>query len=304
MKTLPFTRIPVAVAALLGAALLMPLGAAAQAICSAPHSSPTLVESGTNRTLPQGQGWVQVSTSINRAERGFNPNGDRQDFIGGSVFHTRSLYFTASYGVIEGLEVWGQLPVHWLEADASNGSSVKKGLGDLRAAVRVSPAILGYEAPVALRFGFKQPGQTFPVDATELPLSEGQRDYEVSVESGISPTWLPVHVSGWVGYRWRETDHDREHDPGNETFAHLSLGRQFTDVFALQLGFDALWGETPYDQGLELRRQSRQLYQVSPTLSFVTGPGTLQATIPIPIAGENLPAGYGASVGYQIGWGR
>jgi hypothetical protein len=161
----------------LGLALAGPV--TGQAICSAPHSSPTLAQSGAIRTMPRGAGWIQLSLSGQRATEGFNPAGARQDFIGNSEFVTRSAYLTGAYGVLKGLEVWAQLPVHRLTVDGSGGSSEGSGIGDIRAALRASPALAGLEVPVALRVGVKLPGSDFPVDPRLLPLTEGQRDLEV-----------------------------------------------------------------------------------------------------------------------------
>ncbi|MDZ7780636.1 MAG: hypothetical protein U5R14_12005 [Gemmatimonadota bacterium] len=291
-------------ASIVAAAALFPTTTEAQAICSAPHSSPTLSESASIRTLPSGEGWVQLSTSFTTATESFNPTGDRQDFLGGSTFDTRSAFLTASYGVTRGLEIWGQVPVHRLRTEGGNGGvSRSTGLGDIRTAVRVSPALVGVEAPVALRLGYKQPGSDFPIDATELPLTEGQRDVEVSVESGWAPVESPFYVSGWAGYRWRSENTDTEHQPGDEVFAHLAIGGTL-GVLGWELGVDGLWGGTPVDQGLRLSSQDRQLIQIVPTIASFVGPGNLEITAPIPVSGRNLPASYGLSVGYRIGWGR
>lgn len=289
---------------MVAAAALLPTSAQAQAICSAPHSSPTLSESASTRTLPSGEGWVQLSTSFSSATESFNPFGTREDFIGGTTYDTRSAYLTASYGVTRGLEIWGQVPVHRLRTEGGNGGvSQSTGFGDIRTALRVSPALVGMEAPVALRVGYKEPGSSFPIDATELPLTEGQRDVEVSLESGWSPDESQLFVSGWAGYRWRAENTKNEHKPGNEVFAHVAVGGTL-GVLGWQVGVDGLWGGTPVDQGLELSSQDRQLIQIVPTIASFVGPGNLELSVPIPVTGQNLPASYGASIGYRIGWGR
>ena len=102
------TRRPAASVLLLA---LAPASLAAQAICSAPHSSPTLAQSGAIGTMPPGSGWLQLSVLGQRATEAFNPLGERQRFVGVSEFVTRSAYLTAAYGVTDGVEIWGQLPV-------------------------------------------------------------------------------------------------------------------------------------------------------------------------------------------------
>jgi len=293
----------VSAASLAFVALAAPSSATGQAICSAPHSSPTLLQGAGNRTLPTGAGWIQLSTAYNRAGESFNPFGDRQGFLAESVFRTRSAYLTAAYGLVRGLELWGQIPVHNLGTEATNGSSSKTGLGDLRMAVRLSPALFGLEAPVAVRVGYKMPGADFPVDATELPLTEGQDDFEVSIESGLQGDRLPVFIAGWVGHRWRSENVAAGHRPGDETFAHLAVGGSAGRV-GWQLGVDALWGGVPTDQGLRLVGQKRRMVQIVPSLATRAGPGTLEASAPVPVSGRNLPAGYTLSVGYRWAWGQ
>lgn len=281
---------------------ILPAGLSAQAICSAPHSSPTLTQSGAIRTMPAGAGWAQLSLSGQRATEGFNPLGERQDFIGGSEFVTRSVYLTGAYGLREGLEVWAQLPVHRLSVDGSAGSSEGSGIGDIRAAVRVGPALLGYELPVAVRLGVKLPGNDFPVDPRLLPLTEGQRDLEVSVESGWSGMGVPVYVVGWVGYRWRGENETAGFQPGDERFAHAAIGGELGPV-SVELGVDALWGLAPNEQGLTLDGARRRLVQILPTVGADVWKGRLEMTAPVSVSGRNLPADRGVSLGYRVAWG-
>ena len=292
-------------AALALAALALAVGAgtaSAQAICSAPHTSPMLVQSGAIGTLPGGAGWVQLSLYARDTDHGFNPLGDRQDFIGGSRFETRSLYLTAAYGVRDGLELWGQVPAHWLSVGGAAGTSEGRGIGDVRAALRASPALFGYEAPVAVRLGLKVPVERLPVDARDFPLTEGQTDVELSVESGWTTDDLPIYVAGWVGHRWRGENTDERLRPGNEWFAHATVGGAVGRLSA-QLAVDAMWGGAPIDQGLELTSSRRRLVQLVPTVGADLGPGRLELTTPIDVAGRNLPAGVGFSLGYRAVWG-
>ncbi len=126
--------------------------------------------------------------------------------------------------------------------DGPAGSSHSNGFGDIRGAVRVSPELFSiYDLPVAVRAGFKVSGSEFPVDATEIPLSEGQRDIDLSVESGWSSLEHPIYAVGWIGYRWRAENEKVEYEPDNEIFAHAAVGGTLA-AFHLELGVDALWG--------------------------------------------------------------
>lgn len=283
-------------------AILLPLPLSAQAICSAPHSSPTLTQSGAIRTLPAGAGWAQVSVYGQRSTEGFDHFGDRVAFLANSTFEVRSVFLTAATGITEGLELWVQAPIHNLSIDGAGGASDAFGLGDLRGAVRLSPALFGVEVPLALRAGVKIPGSDFPVAATELPISEGQIDWEVSLESGWSSIDLPVYVVGWLGYRWRTMNDDVGYDPGDEAFAHAAVGG-FVGSFNWELGVDGLWGGAPFESGLTLPSGARRLVQLLPTVGTEIGPGQLELTVPVPVAGRNLPAGFGVSLGYRTTWG-
>lgn len=281
---------------------LLPGRGRAQAICSAPHSSPTLAQSGSVRTLPQGAGWVQVSAYSQQANEFFNHLGTSQPFLADSEFDTRSLFLTGAVGLLEGLELWAQLPIHRLRVEAASGNSTSTGVGDIRVATRMAPELLGLDLPLALRAGVKVPGSDFPVDATVLPLSEGQTDLEVSLESGTELGELPLYLMGWVGYRWRGENGEAARKPGNERYAHLALGGT-AGGFAWELAADGLWGAAPEAQGITLEGERRRLIQIMPTIGYEVGGGRLELASQIPVHGRNLPNGVGLSLGYRYAWG-
>jgi hypothetical protein len=285
---------------------LVTLGANAQgqAICSAPHSSPVLAQGGTIRTLPPGSGWFQVSALRQVSTEFFGPGGERLPFLGSGRVRTHSVYATAAVGVTRGVDVWGQIPAHSLVSANESGSSSRVGIGDPRLSVRVGTEVIGAgQIPVSLRGGLKIPGSDFPVDATIIPLSEGQRDWELSVESGTTLPGLPVYVLGWVGYRWREFNETSQRKPGNEVFTHVGLGSR-AGRFHAELGIEMLFGGTPTELGVELPSGRRELFQLQPTLGYRLGRGTLEFTGLIPVAGQNLPTGASGSVGYRVAWGE
>ena len=284
-------------------AVLFPLSLAGQAICTAPHSSPTLSQGGSISTLAPGGGWAQISLYRQRSVSAFNQNGDRQDFLAQSEFLTRSVFLTASVGVVEGLDVWAQMPIHNLDVAGDGGNSASSGVGDLRLAARISSEILGFESPVGLRFSGKFPASTFPVDATILPLTEGQRDFDIALESGRAFDFLPIYRVGWVGYRWRGQNGKTNYVPGDEGFGHLAVGGS-VDALAWEIGADGLWGGAPVVSGLPLAdEQARRFFQIVPTVGYGVGPGTVEVSVQIPLAGRNLPTGVGVGVGYRTTWG-
>lgn len=275
---------------------------AAQAVCSAPHSSPTLAPSGAIRTLPAGAGWVQLSLYGQRADEFYSHLGERQPFLASSEFNTRSVFVTGAVGLVDGVELWAQVPTHHLRVEATGGGSVTTGLGDLRVAARIGPELIGMDLPLAVRAGLKVPGSDFPVDATVLPLTEGQTDLELSVESGRRLGSLPLYVMGWVGYRWRGANREAAREPGDERYAHLALGGLLGDV-SWEVATDGLWGRAPLAHGIRLEGERRRLVQLLPTVGVGLGPGRLEFTGQIPLAGRNLPSGVGMSLGYRMTWG-
>ena len=275
---------------------------AAQAICSAPHSSPTLSQSGEIGTLEPGTGWIQLSFNAQWATQFYNSDGSKSPFLAESEFTTQSFFLTGSVGLIPGLEVWGQIPRHRLNIDASSGTSTSNGVGDIRVAARLTSELVGLELPVALRIGAKVPGSDFPVDATILPLTEGQTDIEVSLESGTTLGSLPLYVAGWVGYRWRGSNVEAARTPGDERFAHVAVGG-FAGDLSWEVGVDGLFGYAPLAQGIELPAEKRRMVLLQPTLGYTVGPGKLEVTGALPLSGRALPASTGVSAGYRLGFG-
>ncbi len=282
--------------------LLSPLGAGAQAVCSAPHSSPMLSQSGAIGTLEPGAGWFQLSVYGQNATESFNPLGERQSFVAGNRFRTRSAFVTGAVGVVPGLELWAQIPVHRLTVEGPAGSSQGNGVGDVRLAARVGSEVLGLDLPIAVRAGVKLPGGDFPVDARLLPLTEGQTDVEVSIETGHVFSNLPIYAVGWVGHRWRTENATADREPGDEWFGHAAVGGGVGAVH-LELGVDVLRGGTPSAQGFSLDNERRRLVLLVPTVGYDLGPGRLEVTLQSPLSGRNLPAATGLSLGYRALWG-
>ena len=291
--------------ATLGAVLLFLASGEAlhgQAICSAPHSSPTLAQSGSLSTLPQGGGWIQLSAYGQRADQFFSPSGSRQSFLANSEFTTRSVFITGAVGVLDGVELWAQVPVHNLKVEGQGGNSESSGVGDIRVATRLGASLFGLDIPVAARFAAKIPGSDFPVDATVLPLTEGQRDWEVSLESGYAFMQSGLYLMAWTGYRWREVHEEVDRDPGDEIFGHLAVGGTVGPL-SWEIAGDGLWGKAPVSQGFLLVGDARRLIQVLPTVGMAAGPGRLELSAQLPVWGKNLPIGTGVTLGYRLAWG-
>jgi len=275
----------------------------AQALCSAPHSSPELAGGRGLRTLPQGSGWFQASGVRQVSERYFGTGGERRAFLAAGEVTTHALYLTAAVGLVPGVDLWSQVPVLAVRYADRSGERQATGIGDPRLAVRLGPQAWGIGLPVMVRGGLKLPGREFPVDATLIPLSEGQRDWEVSLESGATLGHRAAYLVGWAGYRWREENVAVQRKPGNERFAHLALGSQFHGVHA-EAALQFLSGEAPRYVGVEVPSARRRLLQLQPTLAYPAGPGVVELTGLVSLAGRNLPSGPALSAGYRLAWGR
>jgi hypothetical protein len=284
-----------------------PVPVGAQAVCSAPHTAGGFSGGQSGGRSEPGSGWLQLSGFHQRSDAIFGPEGGRRPLLANGVASTSSLYATASIGVLPGVEAWLQAPIHHLVYEDQVERRSRTGLGDVRAALRITVPALGFPVPVAVRAGVKLPGREFPVDSRVIPLTEGQRDWELSLEHGRSliqetPFAPPaLYTVAWVGYRWRETDHESSRKPGDELFAHLGFSGMLDPVF-WGLDLDALWGRPPVQQRLRLPGAARRLWQVTPSLTMDAGPGDIRAAVQFSLAGENLPTGTSYSLSYRVRW--
>jgi hypothetical protein len=283
-------------------AIIAPAGLAAQAVCSAPHSSPTLSRAGIG-ILPRGAGWVQITGYHARSSDFFGPDGENRPFLSGGKTTTSSVFLTAAGGVVRGVELWIQLPVHRLAFSDETGSLDRVGIGDPRISVRVGLSALGIDGlPVSVRAGIKLPGSDFPVDPDVLPISEGQTDIEVVAEAGrVLTGHYPLHIVGWAGYRRRFRNDARSRKPGDERFARIGAGGPLGSL-RWDLALEGLWGLAPEQQGFILDGARRQLLQVLPTLGWAVGSAAFELTGRLSVSGRNLPSGPSVSAGFLFPW--
>ncbi len=284
---------------LLSAVAATPVVAAAQAVCSAPHSSPTLTRAGIG-TMRPGQGWVQVSLYHSRSDAFYDAAGGTRPFLADGEARTSSAFVSAAIGVIEGIELWLQLPVHRLAFDDATGERRRVGLGDPRISARFGTALIDRpEIPVSVRASLKLPGSDFPVDPNLIPLTEGQTDIEVTAEAGQALAGQALHIVGWLGYRWRFEDGDRARKPGNERFGRLGLGGN-VGTMRWEMAVEALSGLPLEQQGLSLETARRRLVQLAPTIGWNVGGAQLEVSGRLNLSGRNLPSGPSLLAGVLI----
>lgn len=286
----------------LAAGLLLPGGLGAQAICAAPHSSPSLQPSGSIGTIEPLTGWVQFTYFRQRSTEFYNQLGDLQPLLANTAITTNSVFVTSGFGITEGLEVWAQVPIHDLSSTSTAGDADRHGVGDPRFAVRVGSEFFGLSFPLMVRGGVKFAGTSFPVDATIIPLSEGQTDWEVSLESGYYLSGaFPLQIIGSFGYRWRQLNANNGRKPGDERFAYLSVGGPQRG-WRWSVAVEGLWGKAPEDHGLRLPTSKRKLIQLDPSIAYQLGGNEVQVAMTLPLLGRNLAAANAITIGFHMPW--
>lgn len=249
---------------------------------------------------PPGEGWVSVILYHQDTRERFDQAAEERAFFNGGHAVTSALYVTAAVGLAEGVDVWAQVPVLRLQFDDNVRERDRTGIGDVRLYGRVAPLrYLGLGWPVAVRGGVKLPAGDFPREggAEIIPLGEGQRDWELMLEVGHSFHPRPLFVMAWVGYRWREADEELLRDYGDERFFFAQAGGTLGRLGA-RLQVEGLDGVAPEIEGVRIPTARRELFQVTPVVSWAVGPGSLEAGVRIPLHGRNLPAGETVLVGY------
>lgn len=240
---------------------------------------------------PPGSAWVDVTVYHQDTRRQYGRDRQREMFPNAGHAVTTSLFLTGAIGVIRGVDLWVQAPVHRLRYDDFAGNRTNVGLGDPRVFLRVGPELLGLGAvPVALRGGVKVPGGEFEVDAEVIPLGEGQRDLELLVEVGRSFYPRPIWAMGWVGYRWREPNRANERDPGDERFWYAAVGGNVGRL-GWKGAMEGLSGDPWRIQGIRVPTASREMVQTLVSADWPVGPGRIGAGARLPVQGRNLPAG-------------
>jgi hypothetical protein len=282
--------------------------ARAQGSCTVPHGSPATPTNSFVLTEEPGNGWVQLTLFHLNTRNQFDFEGTKREYFSDGHLITTSIITTLVVGVVRGVDVWAQLPLHTLSFAEQTGERSSTGFGDPRFYVRLGPQAFG-AAPgalpvgVAIRAGVKFPGAALPVDQQIIPITEGQRDYELLLEVGKAFQPVPVYAMGWFGYRWREENGKIARDPGDERFAYLAVGTARGPV-TLRVAMQGLWGSPSRLLGLRVPSTRRRMLEILPTVGRRLGPGEVQLGARLPVAGRNLPAGAAFSFGYFLAWGN
>ncbi len=254
-------------------------------------------------------GWLQVSLYHHDTTNRFDPQGHVEPlFNEGGRSITTSVFLTGVLGIINGLDVWGQLPIHRLAFNDISADRESFGFGDPLLHVRISPELAGIKSPVplAIRGGVKLSLGDFPIDSEIVPLTQGQRDWELMVELGHSFYPAPVYTMGWIGYRWRETNHEIERKPGDERFAFFAVGGQYKKL-SWKVSAEGIWGKKWISftgVRIPLAFSERRLVQIMPSVGWQVAGGSIELGGRLPVAGRNLPAGPALFLGYFVRVGK
>lgn len=254
-----------------------------------------------------GTGWVKLQAAHQDSRTRFSREGTITSYDSEDARSlTTTVRLTGALGLWRGLDAWVDVPYHRLAFNDVQADRLQTGVADPRVYLRAGPSLVGVDdlpVAVALRGGVKFPVGTFDVNTEVIPLSEGQRDWDLILEVGKSLHPWPVYVTAWAGYRWREENPTSATKPGDERLFHLAAGGS-VDAFRWKLALDGLFGRPPVrtDFDLVLENDERELVQLMPTVGWQVGPGTVEAGARLPLHGRRFPAGPTVTLGYFWTW--
>lgn len=247
----------------------------------------------------RGIGWFHLAAFHTDTRTRFDFRGDTEPIFADGHIQNLSLFLTTAVGLGGGTDLWAEVPLHRLAYTDALGRREKTGLGDPAFHLRWSPTGWLPEAvpPVAVRGGLRLPVGDFPVEAEVIPLGEGQRDWELILETGASFYPRPIYAQIWLGHRWREQNETSLFKPGNEWFFLSAMGASRGPVGG-KITLEGWHGGIPLQEGIPIASARREMLQALVTGSWNVGGGALEAGARIPLAGKNLPAGPGLILGF------
>jgi outer membrane putative beta-barrel porin/alpha-amylase len=245
-----------------------------------------------------GKGWVSAMVFYHDTRDRYDLLADEGPIPFDGRAKSTAAFVTAAFGLIPNWDLWARASWNRLVfTDAADDRSTT-GFGDANVWLRVAPLrYLGIHTPFAVRGGVKLPTGNSPVDAEIIPLGEGQTDWEIIAELGHSFWPRPYYISGWAGYRWRQRNDESFKDPGEEIFYLAQIGGA-AGRFQFKAIAEGWNGQTPRLEGLSVRSARRKYLQITPTVGWDTGQGTLEVGWREPLLGRNLPAGGALVISY------
>lgn len=251
-----------------------------------------------NAQWPAGQGnyWVKVSTYYHQATESFRPDGEKLPFFNSDAVSTaKAVFVEGLVGITDKLDFWVQVPYFDLSFNDIADDRASSNLGDIRLSARYNLfQFRNGSVPVSVRFTTKIPVTDVEIDAEVVPVGEGQFDYEVWLESGISLWPLPAYSVVWLGYRFRAANDKTSIDPGDEvTFLAEFGGTSVVGSLGGKVVLDGTFSRRFTSQGIQLGDSTkREIMSIAPTLFYSFSESTLvEAAIRYPLMGQNFVAG-------------
>ena len=238
--------------------------------------------------------WGKLSVFRHTTETQYRADGSEQPFLNtGAKSESWAVFFDVLYGVTDHLDLWAQVPYFDLSFDDVSRNRDASGIGDVRFMARYHLFSLRQGAiPIAVRGGFKVPILDSPIDAEIIPVGEGQWDFELWLEGGVSFWPIPAYGVIWLGHRWRRLNEKTAIDPGNEKLLLAELGGTVVGRLGVKLTLDALFGLNPVVQGILTAQSEREIVYFQPSLTFaITSSTSLEWGPRFPLHGQNHPAG-------------
>lgn len=253
---------------------------------------------------PIGAGgyWAKLSWFHHETTEQFRSSGEKLPFLNTDAESiSDALFLDLAVGVTSRVDVWAQLPFFDLNFNDVSDDRNSRGFGDLRVSARYNLAVLRNGSwPISVRGTMKIPLVDFPIDAEVIPVGEGQFDYELWLESGLSLYPLPLYTVVWLGHRWRARNDETTRDPGDE-FAFLAEvgGTGLVGPVGVKIVADGIFGRPGRIQGIQLGPDDRRrILYLAPTLLVSFSEDTiLEAGLRAPLLGRNYPAGAPFQVG-------
>ncbi len=239
-----------------------------------------------------GNGWNALAVYHHNTRERFGSGGAVEPLLAEGNAVTTSSFLTTAVGLFHGVDLWTQFSFHRFRYDDAAGDRSSTGFGDARFWLRAAPLKwLGSALPFTVRAGFKLPvGDFDDLASDEVPLGDGQRDWEVLAELGHSFWPRSVYVSGWLGYRWREENAESGRDFGNELFYYAQIGGEVGRV-GYKLAVNGWNGAPGVTEGVSGPGFERDLVQLRPTLQYDVGFGQVEAGVRFALGGRNITAG-------------
>lgn len=259
--------------------------------------------------LDRGDGWTQLTVFRHETSEEFERDGEVDEFPNDGRSVTTSFFLTTAVGVADGLDLWAQVPLQSLSFEDAGSDLRKTAVGDTKLWVRAGPRLFSEEVARALPFslavqaGVKLPVSDFPVDSEIIPVTDGQRDWEVMAQVGKSLHPVPLYAKAWLGFRWRERNDEVLTDFGDELFGLAEVGGRVGPL-PWRVTVNGIWGDPHVKEGIRLESSAREIVEILPVVGVPTGPGGLRLEFGgrFPVDGRNLPAGPAIRTGFYLPW--